>query len=79
MYFYCSVAINDNPADLIISFGCISTSSNPKQTIYIVSIVKLKSHPSVTPTTRLSQPTSTYQLPNIIKPLSSYFKFVTAS
>jgi len=31
------------------------------------------------PLTRLELPTWTYQLPNTINPLSSYFKFVTAS
>jgi len=46
-------------------------------------IYKLKSRPSiclsVTLLTRLGLPTSTYQLPNIINPSSSYLKFVTAS
>ena len=45
--------------------------------------IKLKSCPSVclsiTPITHLGQPIVTYQLPNIINPSSSYFKFVTAS
>ena len=35
--------------------------------------------PSVMLITHLSQPTLTHQLSNIINPLSSYFKFVTAS
>jgi len=34
---------------------------------------------SIMPITRLSQPTLTYQLSNIINPLSSYFNFVTVS
>ena len=45
--------------------------------------IKLKSRPSVclsvTLLTRLGLLTSTYQLPNIINPSSSYFKFVTTS
>ena len=45
--------------------------------IYIY--IKLKSCPSVTLLTRLRLLTSTYQLPNIINPSSSYFKFVTVS
>jgi len=43
----------------------------------------MKSHPSICPSvtviTVLGLLTSTYQLPNIINPSSSYFKFVTAS
>ena len=57
--------------------------------VYLLSsiYIKLKSRPSVclsvrpsvTPLTRLKLPTSTYQLPNIINPSSSYFEFVTVS
>ena len=52
-----------------------------KSSIYVY--IKLKSRPSVclsvTLLTRLEPMTSTYQLPNIINPSSSNFKFVTAS
>jgi len=47
--------------------------------VLMLVYIKLKSRPSVTPITHLGLPTSTYQLPNIINPSSSYFKFVTAS
>ena len=43
------------------------------------SICRLQVCPSVMPITHLRLSTSTYQLPNIINPSSSYFKFVTTS
>ena len=51
--------------------------------IYLSIYIKLKSRPSVclsvTLITHLGQPTVIYQLPIIINPSSSYFKFVTVS
>ena len=47
--------------------------------IYIYKAIRLSVRPSVTPITHLGQPSVTYQLPNVINPSSSYFKFVTVS
>ena len=47
--------------------------------IYIYKAEKLSVRLSVMPITHLGLQTSSYQLPNVIKPSSSYFKFVTTS